>query len=120
MSNSTRDVFQLSAKRRKLLEALLLEEGIDSSAKPSIEPRGDNGPAPLSFAQQRLWFLDQLEPNTSTYTIPLSTRLVGRLDVEALRSSLSEIVRRHEVLRTTFRIIDGQPMQVPAPSIPLS
>src|SRR5439155_15533509 len=66
----------------------------------------------LSFAQQRLWFLAQLEPNSPLYTIPALIRLDGPLDVPALQRSLNEIVRRHEVLRTTFASVDGEPMQV--------
>jgi amino acid adenylation domain-containing protein len=69
---------------------------------------------PLSFTQQRLWFLDQLEPGKPVYYVPLAFRLEGTLDVEALQSSLREIVRRHEILRTTFRSIGGQPVQVVA------
>ncbi|HEY0737985.1 MAG TPA: amino acid adenylation domain-containing protein [Herpetosiphonaceae bacterium] len=71
-----------------------------------------SGPIPLSFAQQRLWFLDQLHPNSTAYTVPLVARLTGTLDVAALRQSLDEIVRRHEVLRTTFTLVDGQPAQI--------
>ncbi|MCA1636706.1 MAG: condensation domain-containing protein, partial [Acidobacteria bacterium] len=73
-------------------------------------PRG--GPMPLSFAQQRLWFLDQLEPGSPLYNIPLALRLKGRLHVSALGRSVNEIVRRHEVLRTVFAETDGQPAQV--------
>ena len=65
----------------------------------------------LSYAQQRLWFIDQLEPGSATYNIPSAVRLRGRLDEEALRRSLNEIVRRHEVLRTSFPSRDGEPRQ---------
>ncbi len=74
---------------------------------------------PVSFAQQRLWFLDQLEPNTALYTIPVALRLGGPLHVHALEQSIAEIVLRHESLRTTFTIEDGQPVQViTSPSLP--
>ena len=67
---------------------------------------------PLSFAQQRLWFLHQLNPLGATYNVPAASRLTGRLDLHALTETINEIVRRHEVLRTTFDIVDGEPVQV--------
>ncbi len=67
---------------------------------------------PLSFGQQRLWFLHQLEPLSVAYNMPLAVRLRGVLDVAVLQRCLDEVVARHEVLRTTFRILDGQPVQV--------
>jgi len=76
-------------------------------------PRGDT--LPLSFAQQRLWFLDQLEPNNPFYNIPQGLRIRGDLDVDALERSLAEIVKRHEALRTTYKVIDGLPVQVISP-----
>jgi amino acid adenylation domain-containing protein len=78
---------------------------------------------PTSFAQQRLWFLDQLEPNSPLYNLPVALRLRGPLKRGALQQSLNEIVRRHEALRTTFSVVDGLPVQVIAPvqtiSLPL-
>jgi amino acid adenylation domain-containing protein len=67
---------------------------------------------PLSFAQQRLWFLDQLEPNTSTYNIPWTLKVTGALNVKALEESLNALSQRHESLRTTFDSNDGQPVQI--------
>jgi len=72
---------------------------------------------PASFGQQRLWFLDQFEPNSPYYNIPSAARLVGALDIGALERALNEIARRHEILRTTFTTIDGQPHQVIAPRV---
>ncbi|HEX7313565.1 MAG TPA: amino acid adenylation domain-containing protein, partial [Pyrinomonadaceae bacterium] len=77
-----------------------------------IEKVGREGALPLSFAQQRLWFIDQLEENSGAYNIPLAVRLSGRLDADALERTLSEVMRRHEVLRTTFEQVDDQPAQV--------
>ncbi|HEY3581717.1 MAG TPA: condensation domain-containing protein, partial [Pyrinomonadaceae bacterium] len=79
---------------------------------PSIErvPRQDL--LPLSYAQQRLWFIHQLDPNSPVYNIPLAVRLTGKLDLAALRATLTEIVHRHEALRTTFAVHDGQPHQL--------
>ena len=82
---------------------------------PPIEAIPHSGDLPLSFAQQRLWFLDQLAPERPTYNLSNAFRLIGPLDVEALAQSLSEIVRRHEALRTTFEAKDGQPVQIIGP-----
>ena len=70
---------------------------------------------PVSFAQQRLWFLDQLEPGNAVYNVSTALRLRGPLQVTALEQSLHEIVRRHETLRTTFAVVDGNPVQCIAP-----
>lgn len=69
----------------------------------STTAAGKAQPLALSFAQQRMWFLDQLEPHGSVYNIPVGLRLSGPLDVDSLERSLSEIMRRHEVLREAFR-----------------
>jgi amino acid adenylation domain-containing protein len=71
-----------------------------------------DGSVPLSFAQQRLWFLDQLEPNNPFYNVPQITRVRGKLNVEFLERSLNEIVRRHEALRTIFQMEGQEPVQV--------
>ncbi len=72
---------------------------------------------PLSFAQQRLWLLDQLLPSGSVYNLPRVVRLAGELDVEVLRRAFDELVRRHEVLRTRFEVHDGEPVQVIEPQL---
>ncbi|WP_254058563.1 condensation domain-containing protein, partial [Dyella sp. S184] len=82
-------------------------------------PANRDAPLPLSFAQSRLWFLDQLERHTATYNIPSAVRLTGPLEVDALTRALNEIVRRHEALRTTFVIVDDAPVQVIAPTLTL-
>jgi amino acid adenylation domain-containing protein len=85
-------------------------------AAPDRIPRRAGGrPAPLSFAQQRLWLLDRIEPGSAAYNMPSPVRLSGELDVVALAGALSEIVRRHGTLRTTFQAVDGVPAQVVSP-----
>jgi amino acid adenylation domain-containing protein len=88
-------------------------EGAPGAARlPKLVPARRDGPAPLSFAQQRLWFLDRFQPGDPTYNIPFALRLPGTLDAVALERSLEEIVRRHEMLRTSFEVVDGSPVQV--------
>jgi amino acid adenylation domain-containing protein len=79
---------------------------------PSITPVSRDLELTLSFAQQRLWLIDQLEPGNPAYNIPVAMRLEGRLNVEALEQTLTELVRRHEVLRTTFPAVEGRPVQI--------
>jgi amino acid adenylation domain-containing protein len=81
-------------------------------SQPPIQVVSRDEPIPLSFAQQRLWFLDWLEPNSSTYNMPGAVRLQGQLDLVALERTLQDIIRRHEALRTNFISQDGQPIQV--------
>ena len=88
---------------------------------PPLLPVSRKEPLPLSFAQQRLWFLDQLEPGNALYNLPQMIRVSGTLDQKALQRSLSEIVQRHEALRTTFGGSGGAPLQIilPDPKIRL-
>ncbi|HEX2076781.1 MAG TPA: amino acid adenylation domain-containing protein, partial [Longimicrobium sp.] len=82
---------------------------------PPVVPTERTGALPLSFAQERLWFIDRLEPGSAVYNIPVAWRLGGALDQAALERALGEIVRRHEALRTVFAEVDGSPVQVIAP-----
>src|ERR1044072_7612265 len=70
--------------------------------------------SPLSFAQERLWFLDALQPGSAVYNMPAAFRLAGPLDAAALERALAEVMRRHEVLRTTFASAGGRPVQIVA------
>ncbi|HEU0253471.1 MAG TPA: amino acid adenylation domain-containing protein, partial [Pyrinomonadaceae bacterium] len=83
---------------------------------PPLERVSRDRDLPLSFAQQRLWFIDQLEPNNAAYNLPVAVRLKGSLDVAALKRSLSEVLRRHEVLRTVFKLDASGPVQHALPS----
>lgn len=99
-----------SVRRQRLFEYLLQKEGITVTRPIGRVPRTEN--LPLSLAQERIWFLEQLQPGTSSYHMGGAVRLQGLLDVPALERALSSIVARHESLRTTFRAEDGKPMQV--------
>ncbi|MBG1270577.1 non-ribosomal peptide synthetase, partial [Nostoc sp. WHI] len=117
-----RSIFKVELPVRSLFEAATiaelspyiqqLQQDISSLNAPPLEPVSRNAELPLSFAQQRLWFFDQLEPNSAAYNMPGAVRLEGKLNVAALEQSLSEIVRRHEALRTNFGIQDGQAIQI--------
>ena len=103
----------LPADKRAIFEREIKQE-IQLAA--AILPRVHASPCALSFAQQRLWFLDQLDPGSAAYNLSTSLRLPGFLDISILKRSLNEIVRRHEALRTTFEFVDGQPAQIIAPA----
>jgi aspartate racemase len=103
---------ELKERKVEILAFLHKANAATSSNLFPILPVPRDGNLPLSFSQQRLWFLAQLEPNSPAYNIPAAFRLTGLLSVTALSQSLSEIVRRHEVLRTTFPSVEGQPKQV--------
>jgi amino acid adenylation domain-containing protein len=101
-----------NAEKETLLALLLEEAGIELPRVQSITQREKADSYPLSFAQQRLWFLAQLELDSNQYNVPLTLHLDGKLSVNVLEKSLAEILRRHEALRTCFPVIDDEPMQV--------
>src|SRR4051812_20959424 len=95
---------KLSPEKRAMLMEALWKQSVQSEQANAITPRPDKDSAPLSFAQQRLWFFDQLEPGSPAYNIPSAVRLSGLLNVKALEQCLNEIQRRHETLRASFFI----------------
>jgi amino acid adenylation domain-containing protein len=119
---SVRDLFERPTVQSLAARLDDLLRGGEGTAAPRLEPVPRDGRRlVLSFAQQRLWFLDRLQPGSSFYNIPTAIRFLGRLDRAALERSLGEIVRRHEVLRTVFREgEDGEPEQVVGSSGPVT
>ncbi|NER98850.1 MAG: amino acid adenylation domain-containing protein, partial [Symploca sp. SIO1B1] len=120
MDNIKQKIANLSAEKRALLELKLKNKNNKNASTPKyqrIPQRSKGDLVPLSFAQQRLWFLQQLEPDNSFYNEHGAIQLTGSLDVAALEQSLNEIVQRHEVLRTTFQMLEGQPVQIIAPNL---
>ncbi|PYP83917.1 MAG: non-ribosomal peptide synthetase [Blastocatellia bacterium AA13] len=125
-----RDAFRVEIALRTMFEyptvedlARVIEDGMraaEGMTVPPIERVDRNRLLPLSFAQQRLWFIDQLEPGDPFYNMPAAVRLEGPLNVEVLTRSLTELLRRHDVLRTTFSMVDGDPVQVIAPPEPVN
>ncbi|BAY48981.1 nonribosomal protein synthetase [Scytonema sp. HK-05] len=116
MNSLSKRITNLSPEKRELLLRRLEEkQGNVSQTKIQAQSRESNT-FPLSFAQQRLWFFKQLEPDSSAYNIPATVRLSGLLNLAALEKSIDEVVRRHEALRTTFTLVDGQPVQVIHPA----
>ena len=85
---------------------------LDAGNIPPLAPRDPEEEIPLSFAQQRLWFLDQLEPGSPLFNVPIAIQLKGNLSVEALQDTLAAIVKRHEILRTNYVSVSGEPYQV--------
>ncbi|MFE9116185.1 amino acid adenylation domain-containing protein [Streptomyces sp. NPDC007172] len=124
MSTSREDrIAALPAHLREQLRSRLAgapEQGDDCGVtadgtvgERAIAPVPRTGPLPMSFSQQRLWFLSELEPDAVGYNSCFGLRLTGELDAGALRSALTGVVRRHEALRTTFDSVDGRPVQIP-------
>ncbi|HEX2092677.1 MAG TPA: amino acid adenylation domain-containing protein, partial [Longimicrobiaceae bacterium] len=128
-----RAVFRVDLPVRALFEAptvaelagrvdALVRAGQGVEVPPLVRaPRDGAGPLPLSFAQERLWVIDRLDPGGSAYNMPFTLRLRGELDVDALRATLDALVERHQSLRTVFPAVNGRPVQVvrPAEGVPL-
>src|SRR5438067_10416659 len=102
----------LSPTQRSLLVRRLMERRIDAANRNAIPPREGDGPAPLSYAQELLWLLSQVFDDGIAYNAPGSFQLSGSLDLELLERALEALVERHAILRTTYRVIGGTPMQL--------
>jgi len=122
-----RQVFQVELPLRALFEAptvaglaervALLQRKQQGLMLPAMRAIDRTTPPPLSFAQQRIWFLDQLDKGSTHYNVPYVARMKGQLRTDVLEASLNEIVRRHETLRTSFQLIDDQPVQIIVPHL---
>jgi len=121
MSDLSQRIANLSPNKRKLFLQKLNKEKENTFSQTQIKflSRKSNS-FPLSFAQQRLWFLDQLQPGNAIYNLHYPVRITGSLNLAALEQSINEIVRRHEVLRTTFTVVEGEPLQCIAPTLTLT
>ncbi|BAZ37908.1 amino acid adenylation domain protein [Calothrix sp. NIES-4101] len=112
---SVADFFE-GMSTRSLVTKILMQITTDGLLSPSLTQQQRNTSHtftyPLSFAQQGLWFINQLNPDAPTYNIPIVINLQGCVNLAALQGSLNEIIRRHEVLRTSFTLVDGQPVQI--------
>ncbi|MCC5610235.1 amino acid adenylation domain-containing protein [Nostoc sp. CHAB 5834] len=106
---------ELSQRKAEILN-FLWQARVTPATYRSLLPTSRNAKLPLSFAQQRLWFLDQLTPGSPVYNISGAVEIQGLLNVAALEKSLNEIIQRHEIWRTSFKAVDGEPLQVIAPS----
>ncbi|MEU2125968.1 amino acid adenylation domain-containing protein [Nocardia niwae] len=95
--------------------ARALDDASDAAARPPLTRRALTGPVPLSLAQQRMWFLNRLDRQSTAYNIPLAVRLTGALDVAALNAAIGDVVARHDVLRTVYPLHESGPVQVVLP-----
>lgn len=120
MSVISQNIENLSPKKRALFEMLLKERSKTGASRQQIKPRVTSGPLPLTLAQERMWLLDQMETGSAQYNNAASIRFSGPLDITALEQSLGQIIKRHEILRTTFALVDAQPQQEISPVTPYS
>jgi len=119
MSNQPPKTVSLTPDRLALLDLLWAQEEEPQPPITKIPRRlALDTPPPLSYAQQRLWFLHQLDSHSTVYNIPYAVRLHGLLNIPAFEQSLNEIVRRHDILRTTFTMVNGNPVQTVLPYAP--
>ncbi|HKI01897.1 MAG TPA: condensation domain-containing protein, partial [Thermoanaerobaculia bacterium] len=120
-TNAPSSAVKPTGRRRELLEALLRQQGIAAADPDGIPRLRHEGPAPLSFAQQRLWFLHQIDPDLRAYNVAAAIVLEGAVEAGALDLALRDLILRHEALRTTFPYAGGTPVQsvAPPPQSPL-
>src|SRR5437879_5900637 len=107
----------LSPVKQALLEQRWRRASRRLVRRPEIPKRPNPDSAPLSYAQRQIWVIDQMTPGNPAYNMPNGFRLRGSLDVAALEASFNEVIKRHEVLRTTFAVQDGEPLQLIHPEV---
>jgi amino acid adenylation domain-containing protein len=107
-------IAELSSEKRALLQALVRKNKMADSRPSAIPRRQPSNALPLSYAQERLWFLDQLMPGNAFFNLTSAYRMKDHVEIAALERSLNEVVRRHESLRTTFQVVGGEPVQIVA------
>ncbi len=103
---------KLSPSQRALLERRLMERRTETALRSTIPPRATHGPAPLSHAQELLWLLSQVFDDGIAYNSPGAFQLNGPLDLELLGRALNGLLERHSILRTTYTVSDGRPVQI--------
>src|ERR1041384_8670071 len=109
-------ISSLSPEHRRLLELRPRKQESGLTKRSNPKPLQKNY-CPLSLHQERIWFIQQLDPDSPAYNIYSANRFSGDLNVELLKRSLNEVVRRHEIMRTAFEVVDGKPVQVIAPEL---
>ena len=110
------DIADQKTKILELLQAVQITQESKQLSLTPIQPRTDSEQLPLSWAQERLWFLNQLEGMSATYNIPAALKITGNLAINTREQTLSERINRHEVLRTSFPTVNGKPTQVIHPN----
>ncbi|MEM7556783.1 MAG: amino acid adenylation domain-containing protein, partial [Cyanobacteria bacterium P01_A01_bin.84] len=119
MKDISQRLANLSPAKRALLEQQLQKKALQNKQESTISPIKNYQDIPLSFSQQRMWLVDQLEPGNPAYNRPTNISLTGTLNVPVLEKSLNEIIRRHEIFRTSFEEVNGKPFQKINPNITL-
>jgi amino acid adenylation domain-containing protein len=122
MKDITERISSLTPEQRALLEARLKQKGLQAPQSPDIIPRRkerDSIYCPASIDQERLWFIEQLQPGNTAYNIFTASRIRGLLNVEVMERVVNELIQRHEAFRTTLQAVDGLPVQVIAPVLKL-
>src|SRR3970282_1904883 len=119
MKDLEQRIASLSPEKRALFKLGLATKKGRAGSAGAIPRRDAPGPCPLSFSQERLWFLNQLEPDNPNYNMPKAIRMAGKLNLGVLQQVLDAMVARHEALRTTFAVEDETPVQVVGDSRPV-
>ena len=119
-TKATSDADRLAEAKRRLLEKRLRGD-VKPELRRDVIARAPGGPVyPMSYQQEQLWFLDQLQPGSAFYNIPSAHLVSARMDVGVMERALTEAVRRHEALRTVYRLENGGPVQVVLPPSPVT